>query len=621
MERSWQQNALRIAEGALLGAAALTPPVTGAIMGLTHPAKVEIAPGITPEVTPQLGSTSNVDLGVAGGFDLPQIHSTLPLIGHTSVKVSFGQHITIANPNRKQLTEYAALQHNPDKAIRQPVVQAIRKNTITGALVATAGEGLAIEAGVFALSFTRKRRRVHEEKVEKHMQALQAAGVFKDPHIIETLASLVGHHPLFEFTPKQRRLQKAAACLGIMALGTTLSLNALQRTIPESHGGVPVSEQVVALDEKDLRGATVYGTAAEFLINNGGEQAINFINGVDRKNATVAQNTSERIKELSPSVFANYLNNPNYTTTAVVADIHCNLSWMQTVLPVIINNLGVKILINAGDTEVSTGTLPYESDCISTLGDALKPTSNNPEGTDMVAVMGNHDSTKRTAPDMRSISYKLLNGKKHSPISVLDSSNNFTATVDGLTFVGSPDPRQSVANTPIQPNSPEDQNKAIAKQGSSLADAACAATKKNGIAPIELSHDKKASYASLVRRCASIAFSGHLHRQSIFANYGGEYIFNQGTSSGVGDDQFTEYAPINRDAPVTIFIFNNETKQPEFFINIVSHKDLSVSQLKLQPMPAKVTPLTEPLSYLVQYDPTSLSVQSAGAPATKPSTR
>lgn len=596
----------RLGTAAVFGAIGIVPPAVGAIVGLTHPSSIEFAPGIEANSRVQLGSTSNIDLGGAGGALFPRFHKPLPVIGNISASLTVDRAIEVPLANKDKLALYSALLDNPERSIIRPITQRAVDNAVTGGLA-----GAVADVGITGILLAgrrsrRRKQRKQAEILDEHVTTLTDAGALTSPAVEQSVAALKSAIlPERKIRRFSRRVVACGAVLGVWAAGAAISYDRLHahNTGVDQATLQPLDEQLVALDSAKLAGASLYGSPAQYAINNGGRFVLDYMNRVDAQNEQVVRNIDAQFAKLNPAVVGEYLNNPNYTVAAVVSDIHCNLSWMHTVLPAVLHRFNARLVINGGDTDVSTGTLPFESDCVSTLADALQPTQAYPEQIDMVAVMGNHDNSKTTGADMRRARVTGTDGKHYDPITVVDANDGGTATIDGFTFVGLSDPRQSVSNIPIQPNSPEAQAEAVAKQGNKVAALARTVTEKTGIPPIVITHDERAGYAALLQGDASLAVSGHLHQQAPIEQIGDGYLFNQGASSGPGVDEFTEYAKPNRDAPVTMIILDNSTKRPVGYFNVMAHADLSVDPITFAPMPAGSTSLDGMSEFLQTYDP------------------
>lgn len=172
-----------------------------------------------------------------------------------------------------------------------------------------------------------------------------------------------------------------------------------------------------------------------------------------------------------------------------VTDRHCN-TGMDRVTVDLLKRLGVHTLVSAGDDSFS-GTFDFESACTRNLAGQSKRA-----GITDVMVAGNHDSAKTTASE-KAQGMKTLTG----PV----------VTVDGMRFVGLPDPRTSRYGEGIIPASDAAQERVVTVQGAQTGALAC-----DGQAPmIAVLHDPRAGREAIRSGCGKIALAldGHTHRQ------------------------------------------------------------------------------------------------------------
>jgi hypothetical protein len=173
-----------------------------------------------------------------------------------------------------------------------------------------------------------------------------------------------------------------------------------------------------------------------------------------------------------------------------VTDRHCNIG-MDRVIVHLLKHFGITTLVSGGDDDFS-GTFPFESACTSNLADK----SRHAHITDVFAA-GNHDSAL-TLEDERKQGIHVLDGK--------------VVTVNGLHFLGSPDPRSSRYGEGIQPSSPASQRDVLSAQAVQIGNAACA--QQDSV--ILVMHDPAAGNAALRSGCgkAVLALDGHTHMQA-----------------------------------------------------------------------------------------------------------
>jgi hypothetical protein len=173
-----------------------------------------------------------------------------------------------------------------------------------------------------------------------------------------------------------------------------------------------------------------------------------------------------------------------------VTDRHCN-TGMDRVDVALLKHFGITTLVSGGDDAFS-GSFSFESACTRNLAEQSRAA-----GITDVFVGGNHDSPQ-TIEDERHQRIKTLTGK--------------VVLVDGLNFLGLPDPRTSRYGDGIQPSSADAQRALVGEQARAVANTACAAD-----GPIiAVLHDPRAGYDALAQGCGKVtlALTGHTHTQS-----------------------------------------------------------------------------------------------------------
>jgi predicted MPP superfamily phosphohydrolase len=578
---------LRAARWLLVVAAVLVPPALGALWALRSPAHVDLAPGLSVEATARRGQSTVIDLGALGALRLPRAHTGIPVVGDVAATIRVDP-VAVGTEGQTSVGLYTALLHDPADNLASPVLGALGHRALMGA---TAGVALDLVVGACLLLgkvlIRRWRAEVEDLRLalREHEEAL--ARQEQPTPWDEGLQRL--HHHVIEPWITTLEVRSRRFGLGMAGLTVAVGLLAVSITVVGStttaRAGVPLGLELVG-DNPFLRGATVTGSGAQVLVNQALTRAVADKRRVDAAYRTIDQHLLAALGQLGAEPA---LRDPRNVVLLHVSDIHCALPYYEQVLPRLVELTGTRIVVNTGDSDVSTGTLPFESQCVNALRTALTPRSAGSR-VDMVAVMGNHDGP-RTAARMRALKVTGTNGKKYHPITVLDDKDDARATVAGVTFVGSADPRTSVIGTPIQPNDPQEQHAVVAEQGAHLADVACESMTRTGVAPILLAHDPSAPDATLRRGCTSLALSGHTHRQSrlvtsLSATGALQVVFTQGTSSGVGEDSFTLYAEPKRDAPVTVFVWDTLTHRVTARLDIVIHPDTTVTTTPLVPVPA-----------------------------------
>lgn len=580
---------LRAARWSLVVTALLVPPALGALRAVHTPTHVDLAPGLSVEATVRRGQATVVDLGALGALRLPRAHTGVPVVGDVAATIRVDP-VAVGTEGQTNVGLYTALLHDPADNLADPVLGALRHQALAGATTGVALDlvvGAALLLG--AVRVRRWRREVEELRSALQQHEQQLARQQQPTPWDQGLQRL--HHRVIE--PWLMTLELRARRFALGTAGLTVVVGLLAATVmvngpaPSTRRGVPLRSELVS-DNPYLRGASVSGSGAQVLVNQALTRAL-----ADKRRVDAAYRSIERhlLVALEPLQAEPALRDPRYVVLLHVSDVHCALPFYEQVLPRLVELTRARIVVNTGDSDVSTGTLPFESQCVNALRAALTPTSHG--RVDLVAVMGNHDGP-RTAARMRALKVTGPDGKRYHPITVLDDKDDSQATVAGIPFVGSPDPRTSVIGTPIQPSDPQEQHAVVAEQGAHLADVACEVMGRTGVAPVLLAHDPGAPDATLRRGCTSLALSGHTHRRSRLTSYLGptgapQVVLTQGTSSGVGVDSFTLYTEPQRDAPVTVFVWDTLTHRVSASLDVVVHPDTTVTATRLLPVPTPVT--------------------------------
>lgn len=175
---------------------------------------------------------------------------------------------------------------------------------------------------------------------------------------------------------------------------------------------------------------------------------------------------------------------PGETTALVVTDRHDNIG-MDPVARAVADRAKARLLIDLGD-DTSTGA-SYEEFSINSLAREFRD-------FDVVSVAGNHDTGRTVRQQMKDKGFTVLDGR--------------TVTVDGITFLGSSDPRSSGLVAGYFGDS-ADNDSLIAAQDRELTKVACEAGDVSVIAVHSPSSAKQAAASG----CADLVLSGHLHRQ------------------------------------------------------------------------------------------------------------
>ena len=231
-----------------------------------------------------------------------------------------------------------------------------------------------------------------------------------------------------------------------------------------------------------------------------------------------------------------------------VTDRHCNIG-MDRVIVALAEHFGITVLVSSGDDAFS-GSFAFEAACTANLA-----SKSQEAGMTDVFVGGNHDSPTTLAKEAE------------QKIKVLDSG---IMDVDGLRFVGVPDPRTSRYGKGIEPASSAAQARLIRQQGEAAGKLACGA---DGPVIVVL-HDPAAGQLALRSGCgkARVALDGHTHVQSgptpvPLADGVTGYQFTGASTGGAPTEQSVvrtfasrlTVGPLNHDATINIVSVDRST--------------------------------------------------------------
>jgi predicted MPP superfamily phosphohydrolase len=364
------------------------------------------------------------------------------------------------------------------------------------------------------------------------------------------------------YTPKRKL---AAAMLSTLALaGCAYDRVDGFQSFNASTSGVTFSDRVTNRVPA-LENARVSGAGAE-LITGVADMVVDTIDSADAFANVEAENFEIAFAKFEAKGGTYYLHDPNIEAIEHVSDIHCNRPYTRTMFARIIKRFGTKIILNTGDSQNTMNTLPYDRTCYSDIIKELKSiyqTENMP--VTMVNVAGNHDVK---SPITASIIDE--SGQKHPLLTTLSKENNYRTEIDGITFVGAPDPTQSTMG-PTQPIGFEAQNKVIAEQGSEIAKAACEVKDETGIAPIVAAHESPAGYETIAKGCAGTVLNGHTHTdapvQSLETEDGMATVLQHtiGSASGA-DGGVPVYTTVKLRATTDVLLYNKTTHKVEGII-------------------------------------------------------
>jgi len=175
-------------------------------------------------------------------------------------------------------------------------------------------------------------------------------------------------------------------------------------------------------------------------------------------------------------------------TFGFITDKHCNIG-MDRLIVTLMTHYGIKTLASAGDDALSADNWGFEAACTDNLAEREKKA-----GIKEVAIGGNHDGPVTEIAEKKK-GVIVVNGK--------------IATVNGISFIGEHDPRQSYFGKEIQPSDVKVQDKLNTEQALALGAMAC----RSGLKLVLLLHDPDAGRMAVRNGCGNImiALDGHQH--------------------------------------------------------------------------------------------------------------
>jgi len=336
---------------------------------------------------------------------------------------------------------------------------------------------------------------------------------------------LLGSRRRQELAPYKRK-----AALGAMTLIALASCAGDSRQ-PEAHDSIQSNDIFIGTS---LEGARVTGRLGD-LLNIYGPKVMDYIQNTNEYYDNISDNLAEALSDYNMPIE----NTDNIVTALVVSDLHCNIN-MAKPLNTIQQAIGNELVINSGDMVIS-GTEP-EKYCVETLSSA------NPDGTQVILSLGNHDS-ELTAEQARDAGFEVLDG---DPV-----------TYTGLTFLGSSDPRRSDFGKEIYSTNGE----TVEQQGKKLAETACAQDE-----PIDIivAHDNNATTETMERGCALTSLTGHLHQsEGPFTLDNGGVWYVSGTAAGASEGSPTIESELGSTSQMSIWLFDRETGRA-IYMRIIS---------------------------------------------------
>ncbi|HSX45626.1 MAG TPA: hypothetical protein VLG27_01310 [Candidatus Saccharimonadia bacterium] len=290
--------------------------------------------------------------------------------------------------------------------------------------------------------------------------------------------------------------------------------------------------------------------------------------------------------------------NRNLIRLMQFGDIHSNLpafAYISTVM----QKFAPDIVAVNGDTQTNSGTEFYESEAYPDLEQAIANTAYvNHKSVVGVESKGNHDS------DDPINFHRVVDTKgDQASLTTLEGST----TIDGLTIVGTDDPRHTTDIT--TPHGKVSTDAALAEQGSETATVACEVKHSTRRLPIVMTHSEQGSWETLKRGCAFLALNAHTHVNrpvNLILGPGGrkEYQHTVGTATGVAVGPTIYQAPV-RDSTITMWYINRFSHRMAASITTVLQPSGKLDFID-QPLAAKPQRPIPYLDFLVRtYSPTS----------------
>lgn len=563
----------RLAKAAAVAVLILLPLVglvSGAVIGAHRPTTIELAPGIDISASAQGGNATTLHLGSVATLKV-QRHGRLPLIGDVGADMHLHE-VNVVRP-RQTLTELVALSEDGGAAIRDRFTTAVTWRVAEGAAV---GLGVGLLASLGAVACWRALR------------------------------------------DSTRRTVLRSGLAFVTASGLIVAGLVVAREQPSSTDDGRIASPVPAWVGDDvplLKGAVVYGTGGAAIV--AGLQTVARIKeSVDdywKRQAVELRGVA--IPHLAAQGGMSWQGDPDVVPIMHITDMHGNISELKHFLPAAIRLLGVSLVFDTGDQANFGGTIPVDDYAFSKLLSAVRPGIQRGRPVQVVYVAGNHDPLHAPA-DVVDAVYEGPDHRPYHPFISLDEANDYTATVQGVTFVGSPDLNRTTTTDTV-PSTIDGQLRNDATQGRTVAAAACRSYQNSGVRPIVGVHEMQAGYATQVGGCASLVLSGHLHVTSPavgYVNADGSKSFAQNLGSASGDGPGNvkpEYSTPTTQGAIGYWLYNMATHQVvgHLELDLYPNRKLQLRQIALPKQQTSVEPLQDPAiaEFLQQYDPALLS--------------
>jgi len=323
--------------------------------------------------------------------------------------------------------------------------------------------------------------------------------------------------------PRPRPLLVAVATVAVLSLATAAAVLPGDDSAESASGAaewvsVPELFPDLPLDDR-LRVVEVSTGAA----TEGGVELVDSALSTYRASVDFYGALTDRVADI-----ADQIRQPEDSDTValLVADRHNNIG-MDPVARAVADIGGATLLLDAGD-DTSTGG-DWETFSINSLADAFS-------GLEVVVAPGNHDAGGAITHAYEDAGFTVLDGE---PV-----------TVEGIRFLGAPDPRSSGLTA-----DGGEGVESITELAERLARAACDA----GDVSVVLVHSPAAGMAAAESGCVDLMLTGHVHRQigpdTAYSPDGrATTSYSNGTTGGAAY-AFALGSALRREAQVTLVTF------------------------------------------------------------------
>ncbi|ACZ31245.1 metallophosphoesterase [Xylanimonas cellulosilytica DSM 15894] len=243
-------------------------------------------------------------------------------------------------------------------------------------------------------------------------------------------------------------------------------------------------------------------------------------------------------------------------TLLVVSDLHCNMS-MTPLIRDVAANAGAAAILDAGDTTMN-GTA-VERVCVNSFASA------RPQGVEMIAADGNHDSQV------------IADAQRGQGITVLEGS---VVEVDGVRILGDRDPHETRVGggTSVR-------EETLEEVGERLAATAC-----EDDVDLLLIHTPAVGNAALESGCVPFQVSGHTHRRHDPFAFGLGLRYVNGSTAGAASGQPT-VGPLHGTAEMTLLRFDPVARRFVDWKLVEVFPDATAQVSPWQEMPAAPEPV------------------------------